>query len=42
MNRTGGEEMKKGIPGAHSGMERTIGELTFTELSKTAYVDVKC
>jgi hypothetical protein len=31
-----------GIPGAHSGMEGTIGELTFTELAKTVYVDVKC
>lgn len=31
-----------GIPGAHSGMENTIGELTFTELSKTVYVDLKC
>jgi hypothetical protein len=31
-----------GIPGAHSGMEGTTGELTFTELSKTVYVDVKC
>jgi len=31
-----------GIPGAHSGIEGTIGELTFTELSKTVFVDVKC
>jgi len=31
-----------GIPGAHSGMEGTTGELTFTELSKTVYVDVTC
>jgi len=31
-----------GIPGAHSGMEGTVGDLTFTELLKTVYVDVKC
>jgi hypothetical protein len=31
-----------GIPGAHSGTEGTTGELTFTELSKTVYVDLKC
>lgn len=31
-----------GVPGAHSGMEGTVGELTFTELSKTVYVDLKC
>jgi hypothetical protein len=31
-----------GIPGAHSGLDGTIGELTFTELSKTVYVDLKC
>jgi hypothetical protein len=31
-----------GIPGAHSGIEGTTGDFTFTELSKTVYVDVKC
>jgi hypothetical protein len=31
-----------GIPGAHSGIEGTTGDLTFTELSKTVYVDIKC
>jgi hypothetical protein len=31
-----------GTPGAHSGLEGTVGDLTFTELLKTAYVDVKC
>ncbi len=31
-----------GIPGAHTGLDGTIGTLTVTELSKTVYVDVKC
>lgn len=31
-----------GIPGAHTGMNGTTGTLTFTELSKTVYVDLMC